>query len=608
MVIQDKKIKDITYRKRKALLFLSLITIFFIVLLIRIWYLQVVRGERFKKLSESNRIRIVSIKAHRGKIMDRDRRVIVDNRPSFNLSLTPEDIKKKNLPHILEILSERIPLEKESVIQKIKSASPFKPIVIKRDLQRDHVAFVVEHMFDIPGIELNIEPLRFYKFKNLAAHLLGYLGEVDDRVLRESKNGYQLGDLIGQFGLEKISEAYLKGEDGKKQIEVDAYGRELKLLMEKDFFPGNNLVLTIDLRMQKLAEELFKDKAGSIIVMNPQNGEILALVSNPSFDPNLFAKGIKRDDWLGLVENERHPLQNRAIQGQYPPGSVYKIITATAALEEGAVTPESTIFDKGYFYFGNRVYRCWKKGGHGNVNIYKALVVSCDTFFYKVGTQLGIDTLARYGRGFGLGKKTGIRLENEKEGIVPSTQWKKTARKEPWYPGETVSASIGQGYNLVTPMQMANLISSVANGGIRYRPRLIKHIETPDGTIIFSSQPEIIGKLPTRPETLELVRKGLLGVVNDSHGTGRRARLRDIRVAGKTGTVQVIQKKENEPEDLQEKLPWHLRDHGWFVSFAPFENPELAIVVFGEHGGKHGSHYAPIAKALIKEFYSMKQN
>jgi len=608
MPIEGRKTKRTNDRREKRFLFMSLIILLFTILLVRIWYLQIIKGERFRKLSENNRIRIVSVKAHRGKIMDRERRIIADNRPSFNLSLTPEDIKAKDLLKILDLLNERIPLYKERIIKRIRSVSPFKPLVIKRDIDRDSVAFIVEHIFDIPGVELNIEPLRSYQYNDLSAHLLGYLGEIDEKGLQESKNGYQLGDFIGQLGIEKVYETYLKGENGKKQVEVDAYGRELKLLIKKDFSPGNNLILTIDIRIQKLAEELLDNMTGSIVVMNPQNGEVLAMVSKPSFDPNLFAKGISKEDWLNLVRNEKHPLQNRAIQGQYPPGSVYKIVTAIAGLEEGIITPKTTIFDKGYFFFGNRVYRCWKEGGHGTVNLHKALVESCDTYFYKVGSQLGIDTLARYAKGFGLGKKTEIGLENEKEGLVPSTQWKKRVKNEPWFPGETISASIGQGYNLVTPIQLASLMSSIANGGIRYKPKLVKQIESPEGIILFSNQSEIIGRIPARPETLKIVRKGLLGVVNDNHGTGRSAKIKNILVAGKTGTAQVIRMKENEPKDNQERLPYHLRDHGWFVSFAPFENSELVVVVCSEHGGKHGASYAPLAKKIIQEYFKLKNS
>jgi penicillin-binding protein 2 len=612
MVIERRKTRGINDRKRKTLLLTLLIAFLFSVLWIRIWYLQILKGEKFIELSENNRIRIMSIKAHRGRILDRDKRVIVDNRPSFNLSFVPEDVKGKDFQKILDRLNQKIPLKREEVLKKVKSASPFKSMIIKRDIDRDAMAFIVEQRFEVPWLDLGIEPMRSYKYKDMAAHLIGYLGEIDERGLRRSrrtKNSYQLGDLIGQFGMEKIYETQLKGENGKKQVEVDAYGRELKLLIEEDFTPGNHLILTIDLRLQELAEKLFADKEGSIVVMNPKNGEILTMVSKPSFDPNLFAKGITREDWQSLIKNETHPLQNRTIQGQYPPGSVYKIVTAVAALEEGVITPNTSIFDKGYYVFGRRVYRDWKKGGHGTVNLHKAIVESCDTYFYQVGVQLGIDVLARYARGFGLGKPTGIDLKNEKAGIVPSTRWKKRARKEPWYPGETVSAAIGQGYNLVTPIQIANLVSSVANGGIRYRPRIVKQIESPGGSVLYQSQPEIIGKLPARPETLEIIRKALLGVVNGNRGTGRRARIKDILVAGKTGTVQVIRKKENEeePKDYQEKLPRKFKDHGWFVCFAPFEDPELVVVVLGEHGGKHGSYYAPIAKALIEEYFKLKK-
>jgi penicillin-binding protein 2 len=341
-----------------------------------------------------------------------------------------------------------------------------------------------------------------------------------------------------------------------------------------------NLVLTLDLGLQQLVEAELAGQAGAIVVLDPRQGEILAMASQPSFDPNRFVTGMAVADWTRLLKDPRNPLQNRAIQVQYPPGSTYKIVMAVAGLEEGLITPKTTVHCTGVFPFGNRVFKDWKQGGHGIVNVHAALVQSCDVFFYWLGQRLGIDTMARYARGFGLGTPTGFEA-HEKPGLVPSTAWKRAARGAPWYPGETISAAIGQGYNLVTPLQLANVISAVANGGTLYRPRIVKRLETPEGKVVQEFTPERLGEIPARPETLRLVQQALWGVVHEPRGTGWRARLEGIGVAGKTGTVQVIT---HAPKG--DRLPERFRDHGWFVAYAPFDHPQLAVAILGEHGGR----------------------
>jgi penicillin-binding protein 2 len=359
-------------------------------------------------------------------------------------------------------------------------------------------------------------------------------------------------------------------------------------------------VLTLDLGLQQLVEEEMAGQAGAIVVMDPRTGEILALGSKPAYDPNLFVTGISAANWMRLLKDPRKPLQNRAIQGQYAPGSTYKIIMATAALEEGIITPKTTVQCNGHFPFGNRVFKDWKQGGHGPVTVHSALVQSCDVFFYTMGQRLGIDTIARYARGFGLGAPTGFDPVHEKPGLVPSTAWKRAARGEPWYPGETISAAIGQGYNLLTPLQLLNVISAVASGGTLYKPQLVKRLETPGGKVVQEFGPQRLGDIPARPETLRIVQQALWGVVNEPHGTGWRARLATVGVAGKTGTVQVIA---NSPKG--DKLPERFRDHGWFVAYAPAENPQLALVIFGEHGGRGGSTYAPIARRIVEYHFQL---
>jgi penicillin-binding protein 2 len=571
----------------------------FVVLLLRLWYLQVIEGERFASLSENNRIRTIPQRDIRGRILDRYGRVLVDNRPSFALAVLPEEAAKLDV--LIPRLKDRLPIRWDELDAKLKLAHAYRTIHLAKDLTREQVAYVAERRWDLPGVFLDVEHVRHYKYGALSAHTLGYIGEINEEQLREARShGYRMGDIIGQAGVEKLYERALRGVKGAREVEVDALGRELQLVEEREPAPGLNLVLTLDLELQQLVEAEMAGQAGAIVVLDPRNGEILAMASQPAYDPNLFVTGISYADWMRLLKDPRKPLQNRAIQAQYPPGSTYKIIMAVAGLEEGLITPKTTVHCSGFFPFGNRVFKDWKKGGHGPVNVHAALVQSCDVFFYTLGQRLGIDTMARYAKGFGLGAPTGFDPLHEKPGLVPSTEWKRKARGEPWYPGETISAAIGQGYNLVTPLQLANVISAIANGGVLYKPRIVKRLETPDGKVVQEFASERLGEVPARPETLRIVQQALWGVVNEPRGTAWRARLEAVPIAGKTGTVQVIS---NSPKG--DKLPERFRDHGWFVAFAPFDNPQLAIAILGEHGGRGGSTYAPIARKIVEHYFRL---
>lgn len=594
----------IEHIKRKITPLIFVIIISFGVLILRIWHLQILQKDALQTLSENNRIRKVLQSDYRGKILDTNNNVIVDIRPSFNLYITPEDTR--NIEEIYKILVRRLNINEKEFYQIIRTSPAYKNILIERDLNREDVAFIEEHKIDLPGVFFKVEPLRNYREGSLAAHVLGYIGEISKTQLAAANNSdYRQGDYIGQYGLEKIYESSLRGKKGSKEIEVDASGRELKILHQVFPKSGQNLVLTIDVEIQKKTEELLEGKAGAVVVLDPNSGAILAMASSPSFDPNLFAGKFSQTTWNALIYDVLHPLQNRAIQGQYPPGSVYKIVTAAAGLGEGMIDEKFTTFCKGRFKFGKRAYRCWKKKGHGKVNLHKALVQSCDVFFYKLGYRVGIDTLARYAYGFGLGQKTGFELPEEKKGLVPTTTWKIENRNEPWFPGETISASIGQSFNLVTPLQMANLISAVANGGTLWKPFVLKNIITNDGTVVKKTSPRILKKLPISEEHLNIIRKALSGVVVEKRGTGYRARIPGIKVSGKTGTSQVIQMKSDEEEEKKGEVPYEFRDHAWFVAFAPSENPQIAISVIIEHGGHGGSTAAPIAREIIKKYFQL---
>ena len=595
--------------RKKIKVYLVLVVTSFLVILMRVWYLQILKGEDFMGKSDQNRVRKISLADYRGEIKDRLGNVIVNVRPSFNLYVTPEDAD--NLSESLEFLSGLIEINKDKLRSDIRRSPSFKNVLIKRDISRREVAYIEENKMLLPGIRIKIEPIRNYAHKDFASHVLGYLGEVSKSELKISKfSRYELGDMVGKNGLEKIYESQLRGKKGFKEVEVDVSGRELKVLRKFSPKTGNSLVLTLDSRVQSkletLMDEVLRENSveGSAVVMKVQSGEIIAMVSKPSFDPNSFATGISTKQWSGLVLDEKNPLQNRTIDGQYPPASTYKVVTAYAALAEKIIKPESTIFCPGHFRLGKRDYRCWKKRGHGDMNLHDALVQSCDVYFYTLGHRLGINNLAKYATKLGLGELTGIVLKGEKSGLVPSKQWKKKFKNEPWYPGETISASIGQGYNLVTPLQSARMISTIASGGLLVRPYLVKRIEDYDGRLIQEFFPEVIKKIKIEPEVLRNIKEGLRGVVHEAHGTGHRARLKNVIVAGKTGTAQVVAMKDSEEIDPEEETPYSHRDHAWFVAFAPYENPEVAVSVIIEHGGHGGATAAPIAGGILKTYFS----
>ncbi len=595
--------------KKKIRVFTILVIFAFLCLSMRIWYLQILKWQYLTGLSENNRVRMVSLPAYRGAIKDRNGETLVSIRPSFNLYITPEDAS--DAESSLDLLAKEIKFDRDELKKKIRREKSFKDILIKADIAREEVAFVEENNMRLPGIKIKAEPLRNYVYKELMSHVLGYLGEISKSKLKSLNNSsYSQGDFVGKNGLENVFESTLKGEKGNKEVEADVSGRELKTLRKLPSGSGNNLVLTLDVKVQQELEKAMvstpeKIMNGSVVVMKVQTGEILAIASKPSFNPNEFAAGITPENWKKLINDEMHPLQNRSIHSQYPPGSVYKVAVAYAALEEGVVTPETTIYCPGHFKLGRGRYRCWKKQGHGAVNLHDALVQSCDVYFYTVGHRMGIDTLARYAKKLGLGVPTGLGLSREKSGLVPSTQWKLKNRKQPWLLGETISASIGQGYNLVTPLQQANMMAAVANGGMLLKPYLVKRIEEPGGKTIKEFFPQIRGKITGNPENMEIIRNALRDVVNGTRGTGKKSRLKNVVVSGKTGTVQVVRMKSNEELEKEEEIPYKYRDHAWFVAFAPYEKPEIAVAVLVEHGGHGGATAAPIAQKIFKKYFEL---
>jgi len=597
------KTADAEWYKQRVIRAMFCVGVAFFILLVRLFYLQVIQGEELRRLSENNCIRLQSTDPSRGMIFDRTGTLLVDNRPSFDVSIILKDAKP--VKGTIEKLSKYINVPASELMSKIennKTGSHYKPIPLKKDIGRDALAAVEVHKFDLPGVVIDVKSRRHYIERQRAAHLIGYLSEINSQELESGKYpGCKGGEFIGKFGVEKIFESFLHGERGGRQVEVNVMGQVVRILKTVDAQPGHNIYLTIDNTLQKTAEMLLEDKAGAIAAMDPNTGHILALASAPSFDQNIFVDGMSHKQWETLVSNPLRPLENKAIQGAYPPASTFKIVTAMAGLEEGVIDEKTTFYCPGHYRYGNRVYRCWKRGGHGNVNVVKALAESCDVFFYQVGQKLGIDRLAMYAKACGLGSLTGIDLDHEVAGLFPTTAWKKRRTGIAWQGGETLSVAIGQSYNLATPIQMLVLTSAVANGGALYTPLVLKSVNTADGAVVVQSKRRLAGRLPAGKQTFRIIKKGLREVVNSPKGTGRIAHIGGLSVSGKTGTAQVVGRG-NDPNWSDKNLPDHLKAHAWFVAYAPSENPQIAVTVVVEHGEHGSSAAAPIAREIIRTY------
>ncbi|MBW2622976.1 MAG: penicillin-binding protein 2 [Deltaproteobacteria bacterium] len=590
-------------RPRPAVPIFVVFLLFFL-LFGRLWYLQIIKGHEYRALSENNRTRVQDILPTRGLILDRHGHILVDNHPAYDLALVREDAPQLDL---LKAKLEKLLTRPDGDLAKNFEAARFKPAfqpaLICADLERSELVSLETNRLELPGLVIRIKPRRKYLDEGLAAHVIGYLGEVSQLQLDlDEYQDHRMGDLVGRFGLERTFESSLKGKRGWRLVEVNASGRVLEIIKQVPPVPGHNLYLTLDTKIQQVAEEALSEVAGSLVALDPTNGEILAMASSPTFSQDDFIRGIASEKWQVLIKNPLHPLENRAISGQYMPGSVFKIVTALAGLEEGIITPETTITCTGEYQFGNRIYHCWRKRGHGKVNLHRALVESCDIYFYDVGKQLDIDRLARVSHNLGLGQRTGVGLKNEKAGLVPTTSWKKKRFKEPWIQGDSLHVAIGQGYNLVTPLQVAQMLASVVNGGTLYRPQLVKKITDVEEREVLAFTPEIVRQLDINKKFLALVKKGLVGAVNERRGTGRAAILKYTTVGGKTGTAQVVALR---PEDEDEDdVPYKFRDHAWFATFAPAEEPRIVVVVIAEHAGHGGSAAAPLAKKVLEAFFA----
>jgi penicillin-binding protein 2 len=610
----EKKSKLTTYDpgefRRKFNVLIWLVICAFAFIGAKMWYLQAIQGEKLSKRSMNNRIRLQEIKPLRGLILDTNGQILVDNQPSFDVSIVPETAKDvKSVIKRLEYVYVERNMKFSNTVTFEKRRKPFVPIKLERNIGRDRLAVVETNSLDLPGVIVDIVPVRHYIYGEILAHVLGYVGEISTSELERDLNGERKsGDIVGKLGIEKSINGYLMGKSGGEQIEVNVSGRKLDVLGKVESVPGYNVMLTIDADLQKISWDAFQEKAGSVIVMDPRDGSILSMINKPSFDPNLFNRGISDDEWNKLLSNPLCPMQNKAISGQYPPGSTFKLIVAAAALEEGLITPDTMIYCDGTFTKGDRTYRCWKKHGHGGVDLYRAIVESCDVYFYNLGAQIGVDALAEYAKRFGFGSKSGINMPGEKEGLIPTKKWKLNRFKEPWQLGETISLSIGQGFVMLTPLQLLRAYCAVANGGVLYRPRLLKKVTTEKGQIVKMFHPAKESLLPISKKNIDILTHALWGAVNEDHGTGGALRRSERDVSGKTGTAQVIEMAQDEEDKDKDKeeVSYKYRDHALFVCFAPYDNPEVAVLVIVEHGGHGGSAAAPIARKIIDGYFDLK--
>ena len=566
------------------------------VLLLGFWKLQVIDSDKYSTLAERNRVREIPVIAPRGRMLDRDGRVLVDNRPAFSVLLLRDDMAQveKHLAAISDGLS--IPLaDLKDQLSSTKTLAKFQPIIIKSDASPADVAFIESHKTDIPVLEMIPVQRRRYLPAGFLSHAVGYVGEVSEQQIESSNGKMRPGDFAGKFGLELQYNESLQGTDGKRRVIVNSIGKEVGHLPTQEAIPGKQIQLSIDFDLQQVAEQSLGARPGAVVALDPRNGEVLAMASHPALDPNDFAVRVSTEQWKKLNEDPEKPLLNRAIQAQLAPGSVFKIVMATAMYESKAVPESFNVFCPGYGTFYGRQFKCWvywsHKPAHGTVDIHRAVNQSCDVFFYNLGMRLGIDRISYYSSKFGLGRKTGIDLPSEEPGLMPSEEWVRRVFHRKWYPGETVSVAIGQGAVTTTPLQLARLIGGIASGGIFMQPHMLK-----DAPNVGEE------KFPLSDSTVEKITEDMYGVINRG-GTGAALKLQDIEFSGKSGTAQVIGYNTRDRVGKQKRFV----DNAWFVGYAPRRNPEIVVSVLVQESGKHGGEAAgPVVRDIIKAYYDKK--
>lgn len=567
--------------ERRLVVLLTVVAGLFVVLALRLWQVQILQGDYFLRLSEENGLRVTSVPAPRGLIVDQQGRPIVANRPAFTIALAPSEVRDpgREVPEVAGLLG----LDAHDVARRLAEArdQPFALVPLRHDVSKDVVAATEESRMDLPGVVVEIEPVRQYLYHDLAAHLIGYLGEINDQELRALRSqGYAPGDLIGKDGVERVYDRYLRGRSGEIQAEVDAQGRPVRTLGTVPAVPGDTLVLGLNLDVQRAAEAALGDRRGAVVAMDPRTGAIVAMVSHPAFDPNLFSAGITAAAWNRLLRDPNQPLINRAIRGAYPPGSVFKVVTASAALELGEVRPDTRFYSPGYYKLGGWTFHEWRALGH--LDFLDAIAQSCDACFYELSRRMGAAHIAEFARRYGLGQPTGIDLPGEGAGVVPDPAWKERVFKQPWYAGDTLNMGIGQGYVLTTPLQLARMLAAVANGGDLVTPHVATEVLTPQGQVVARIAPPPAGRVQVSPQTLAVLRAGLAAVV--SRGTASAIQIPGLPMAGKTGTAESP----------------HGKPYAWFAAYAPVDAPRLVAVAMVEDAGFGSEFAAPIVKRVME--------
>jgi penicillin-binding protein 2 len=567
--------------ERRLTVLLAVITGLLLVLAVRLWQIQIVQGEYFLRQAEENRLRVTSVAPPRGLIKDRKGRPLTLNRPAFTVSILQTELRRSD--QVIPEVARKLGMPAAEVVAKLNAARdrPFEPVRLRRDVPKEAVAALEEDRMDLPGVLVQVEPVRDYLFGPLAAHLLGYLGEINDRDLAALRTqGYEAGELIGKDGIERIYDRSLKGRHGQIQAEVDAQGRPLRVVAKVPPTAGDTLMLGIDLDVQKAAEDALGSRVGAVVAMDPNDGTIVALVSHPAFDPNLFATGITTTAWTRLLRDPLQPLLDRATQGGYPMGSVFKIVTASAALELGLVNKDTRFYCPGYYNLGGHIFHDHES--HGNLNFLEGIAQSCNVVFWTLARPVGPDNLAKYARMYGLGQTTGVDLVQESAGVIPDPSWKARVWKQPWYAGDTLNSAVGQGYTLATPIQVARLIAAVPPAPRLVTPHLVTQITTPQGQLLRRVAPPATGELRLSPPTMAVLRAGLAAVV--THGTAASIQMPGLAVAGKTGTAE-------NP---------HGKPHAWFVGYAPADAPRLVVVALVENVGFGAEFAAPIVQRVFQ--------
>ncbi len=576
-----------------------------ILLVGKLWQLQLIQGQAFIEQAYNNRVRLVRLPPPRGRILDAKGRVLAQNVPTFTFSVMPGEVKDPS--ELAHAYADSLGMSEEkmrSLLERNKNSPRYISFPIKKNLSLEEVSLMKSRIVEPRGALLEVRPLRRFPYKDSLCHIIGTLGEISaEELTKNAKLGYRTGDLVGKSGIEKEYESYLRGEEGWEQLEIDAKGKQLANVHRRAPKTGADVVLTIDVELQKYIEDIFFYGAGSVVAIDPDTGKILAMVSKPGFDLNLFSPSISDRNWKELNSDQLHPLENRSIRGLYSPASTFKVVTAMAALNDKVISPEKRFSCPGELQLAGQVFRCWNPYGHGAISLHRAITESCDVYFYDLGLKIGPDRMAKYAAMFGFGTPTGLGLPQELPGLIPTPAWKSRTYSDTWKDGETITLAIGQGYLVSTPVQLAAMTAALANKGKLLRPALIQQIVARDGSVVFEQSPILRWDMRLDHGNMAEIESAMRDVVMDKKGTGRRCRIPNINICAKTGTSQVIRMKQRTKEE--DLIPYHERTHAIFIAYVNDRPKKIALAVIVEHGGGGGASAAPIARKIIAKYYGV---